>query len=185
MKTFERVILFVGAAMMVGLLVKLDSAAVWANITQVGWGLAILVVIHLVDHLINAQAWRLSFNTSEGAAVPFWRLVTVRIAGDGVNYLTPSATIAGEVVRPAMLGNEVPVEARVASVVVAKFTQSLGQALFILTGIVFIAAARIPVADQFKGWFYAAAACLTTVFTALILYAVLVRKDKEDSPPAS
>ncbi|MBI5624893.1 MAG: flippase-like domain-containing protein [Elusimicrobia bacterium] len=185
MKTLERVILVVGAAMMVGLLIKLDPAAVWANIMQVGWGLAILVPIHIVDHIINAQAWKLSFNPSEGARVPFWRLVWVRVAGDGVNYLTPSATIAGEVVRPAMLGTEVPSEARVASVVVAKFTQSLGQALFILTGIVFIAAARIPVADEFKGWFYAAVACLTAVFTALVLYAVLARKSKEEAAEPS
>ncbi|MFA6319123.1 MAG: lysylphosphatidylglycerol synthase domain-containing protein, partial [Elusimicrobiota bacterium] len=177
----ERVILHVGFAVMAGLLFKLDTAAVWANLGQVGWGFAVLVVIHLVDHVINAQAWRLSFNPSEGRAVPFWRLVAVRIAGDGVNYLTPSATIAGEVVRPGMLGDEVPSEARVASVVVAKFTQSLGQALFILTGIVFVAAARIPVADEFKGWFYAAVACLTAVFTSLVLYAVLARKSREEA----
>ncbi|MBI4677931.1 MAG: flippase-like domain-containing protein [Elusimicrobia bacterium] len=180
MKAFERIILLVGVAMMVVLLVKLDPSAVWARILEVGWGMALLVLIHTVDHVINAHAWRLAFRPAQGAAVPFWRLVAVRIAGDGVNYLTPSATIAGEVVRPGMLGMEVAPEAKVASVVVAKFTQSLGQALFILTGIVFIAAARIPVADQFKGWFYAAVACLTAVFTALILYAVLARKSKEE-----
>lgn len=185
MKTFERIILLVGAATMVVLLVKLDAHAVLGHLLQVGWGMAFLVPFHAVDHVINAWAWRFAFNPREGAAVPFWRLIFARIAGDGVNYLTPSATIAGEVVRPGMLGDHAPADAKVASVVVAKFTQSLGQALFILSGIVFIAAARIPVAAGFRGWFYAAIACLTAIFVALILYAAFARKSREEEAKAA
>ena len=72
----------------------------------------------------------------------------MRIAGDGVNYLTPSAQIGGEFVRPGMMRSKLPDDVKVTSVLVAKITQSVGQAFFILSGLGFLLHAHL---FQFEG----------------------------------
>jgi hypothetical protein len=74
------------------------------------------------------------------------------VAGDGVNYLTPSATIAGEIIRPGMLGGYLPAEARNSSVVVAKFAQSLGQACFALVGLLVLIPLRLGFLSGRQVW---------------------------------
>jgi len=68
--------------------------------------------------------------------------VRVRIAGDGVNYLTPSGNIAGEFVRPGMLRTDLSEDAKVTSVVIAKAAQAVGQALFVLFGLIYLLNAK-------------------------------------------
>ena len=135
---FGRLVLAAGLATFVFLLWKFDPAAVWSQVSQVGAGILILLPIHIFDHALGAMAWRFTFSAEDACAIPFWTLVKVRVAGDGVNYLTPSGTIAGEFVRPEMLGNLRSEEVKNASVVLTKITQSLAQALFILLGLVFV-----------------------------------------------
>src|SRR5439155_1065061 len=67
------------------------------------------------------------------------------LAGDAINYLTPSATIAGEYARVAMLGDRLGADIRAASVVVAKSAQTLAQAVFIAAGL-FLLGARFVIA---------------------------------------
>ncbi|MBI5239499.1 MAG: flippase-like domain-containing protein [Elusimicrobia bacterium] len=138
MKNFERLVLAVGFATLALLVWKFDPGTVWGFVSSVGWGFLVILPMQLCDHMLNAVGWRYAFSAPDAARIPFWRLVRVRVAGDGVNYLTPSATIAGEIVRPALLGDGLPAQTRNSSVVVAKVTQSLGQALFAMAGLLLL-----------------------------------------------
>jgi glycosyltransferase 2 family protein len=123
-----------------GLLVwRIDLAVVHAALVQLGWGMALIVGQEIVAHLFNAVAWRFAFMPGDARAVPLGELVRLRIAGDAVNYLTPTATLGGEVARAAMLraGRDPGVGA--VSVIIAKATQTLAQALFITAGLVLVA----------------------------------------------
>lgn len=135
---FSRVILAAGLVSFAFLIWKFDPAVVWAQVSAAGLGILILLPIHIVDHAFGALAWKFTFSPEDARAMPFWTLVKVRIAGDGVNYLTPSGTIAGELVRPGMLGSLRSEEVKNASVVLTKITQSLAQALFIVLGLGFV-----------------------------------------------
>ena len=55
------------------------------------------------------MGWALAFPRGE-RPVSAWRLFGARLAGDGVNYLTPSATVGGELLRVRLLGPHVSVE---------------------------------------------------------------------------
>ena len=143
MKYFERIVLAVGFVTLAVLVWKFDPGTVWGLVSRVGWGFLVILPMQLCDHALNAVGWRYAFAAADAARVPFWQLVRVRVAGDGVNYLTPSATIAGEIVRPGMLGERLPAETRNSSVVVAKFSQSLGQALFALVGMLVLVPLRL------------------------------------------
>jgi hypothetical protein len=151
-KHFERIILAVGFLTLAVLLWKFHPATVWGLFCRVGWGFAIILPMQLCDHLLNAVGWRYAFARADAARVPFWQLVRVRVAGDGVNYLTPSATIAGEIIRPGMLERYLPAEARNSSVVVAKFAQSLGQACFAMVGLLVLIPLRLGFLSGGQVW---------------------------------
>ncbi len=146
-------ILALGSATFLYLLWSFGPLRVWDLFRGFGWGFAVLLPFQYLDHMLNASGWRLAFTPAQAAKVSFWELVRVRIAGDGVNYLTPSASIAGEFVRPGMLRSPLPHDAKVSSVVVAKAAQAAGQGLFVLLGLVYLINAR---AYDFKagqaGW---------------------------------
>jgi uncharacterized membrane protein YbhN (UPF0104 family) len=98
----------------------------------------------------NTGGWALAFPRGE-RPVSVWRLLGARLAGDGVNYLTPSASVGGELLRVRLLGPEVSSSLRWASVSVAKIGQSLAQAVFILLGLA-IVAPGLAVTRGWLGW---------------------------------
>jgi hypothetical protein len=61
----------------------------------------------------------------------------MRIAGDAVNYVTPSAAVGGELVRVALLRRFVPAVPAIASVVLLVVTQFFSQLIFAAAGIVY------------------------------------------------
>lgn len=160
MKVLEKIILAAGLATMAYLLYKLDASSIWANVAHIGLGLPLILILPVPDHFLNALGWKFSFSSQDARPLRLWKLMLIRIAGDGVNYLTPSATIAGEVVRPAMLEAAAPAEAKIASVVVARFTQSVGQALFIMIGLIIVVTGKIPAIEGLplihfiRRWFF-------------------------------
>ncbi|MDD5627557.1 MAG: lysylphosphatidylglycerol synthase domain-containing protein [Elusimicrobia bacterium] len=152
MKHFERLVVVVGFLTLLGLLWKFEPGTVWGLVSGVGWGFLIILPMQLCDHILNAVGWRYAFAEADAARVSFWQLVRVRVAGDGVNYLTPSATIAGEIIRPAMLGAHIPAHSRNSSVVVAKVAQSLGQAGFAMVGLLVLIPLRLGFLSGAQVW---------------------------------
>lgn len=192
MKWLERLIIVLGLGVLIGLLWKLDAAAVWKHASVIGWGMLLILTQQVVDHILNAWGWVFAFNPRDGAKLSFTRLIAVRVIGDGLNYLTPSATIAGELVRPALVHGELPWERKVASVVTARFTQSLGQALFIMLGLAYMVYtwplhAGLPLMEFIRDWFFIPMGVLALTVAALLVYAFKTWKMKrpEDKPEAA
>lgn len=139
----KKLITLAGLGTLGYLLWRFDARLVWAETSAVGIGFLLIVPFQVLDHALNALAWSFAFKPKDAAAVPLWRLVIVRMAGDGVNYLTPSGNIAGEFVRPGMIADLRPPVVTVTSVLVAKFTQAFGQAAFIIGGILLVLHGRL------------------------------------------
>ena len=133
-RLFTALVVALGLGTFLYLLWRFDPASVWARLKDFGPGFLAVLPFQLFDHMLNAAGWQLAFPRDAARRVSFWDLVRVRVAGDGVNYLTPSGNLAGEFVRPAMLRSDLSSEAKIASVFVAKAAQASGQALFILLG---------------------------------------------------
>lgn len=142
---FTVLVLALGASTFAYLLWTFGPAEIWTRLRDFGWGFALVIPFQLLDHAINAYGWRLAFAPEAAAKTSLADLVRVRIAGDGVNYLTPSGNIAGEFVRPGMLRADLPAEVKSASVVVAKATQAAGQALFVIMGLGWLLLGRFEV----------------------------------------
>jgi hypothetical protein len=184
-RLLEKLLLIAGFVTMAGLFWKLDPGAVWKHIEPIGLGMILILGQQFIDHAFNSWGWAFSFTRKDAQGVSFWRLFLIRISGDGVNYLTPTATIAGEVVRPAMLGDAAPEEVKIASVVVARFTQSVGQALFIMIGLLSIAWIGIPGIEHLplmgfiREWLFIPGGILALTLSTLIVYSAWAWKNPE------
>jgi len=140
---FTRLVVVAGVATFLCLLWRFDPARVWRQLVAFGWGFAVLMPFQILDHMLNAWGWKLAFPPESAGGVGFWDLVRVRVAGDGVNYLTPSANIGGEFVRPGMLRSSLSDDVKITSVLVAKVTQSVGQAFFVISGVGYLLHAHL------------------------------------------
>lgn len=140
---FTRLVLVLGTLTFLSLLWKFDPGRVARHLLAFGWGFAVLLPFQILDHMLNAFGWTLAFPPDAARKAGFWDLVRIRVAGDGVNYLTPSANIGGEFVRPGMLAADLSDDVKVTSVLVAKVTQSVGQAFFILSGLGYLLHAQL------------------------------------------
>jgi uncharacterized membrane protein YbhN (UPF0104 family) len=126
--------LALGAAVLAGTVWAIGVDTLVQDLRTIGWGLAAIVLVESLSVVLNTCGWALGFPSGE-RPVSAPRLLAARLAGDGVNYLTPSATIGGELLRLRLLGPQVPASLRLVSVSVAKIGQSLAQAVFILLGL--------------------------------------------------
>jgi hypothetical protein len=133
----ELVCLLLGSAVLVGTVAAIGVDGVVRDLRVIGWGLAVILLVEGVSVLLNTGGWALAFPRGE-RVVSMRRLLAARLAGDGVNYLTPSATVGGELLRLRLLGRDVPAALRWASVSVAKVGQSVAQAVFILLGLTLV-----------------------------------------------
>ena len=154
-----------GGAILALLLYRLGFSAVAQQLWLVGWGWLFIIGQEILPILANTGGWRYAFPAPE-RTVKFWPLLKMRLAGDSANYLVPSATVGGEILRISLLRGSTSVPVGAASVTLAKFTQFLGQALFIALGLL-LAAPFAPLKPGLLPWLWAVlAGCL--VFMGLI-----------------
>jgi uncharacterized protein (TIRG00374 family) len=133
----ERALLVAGLGLFGVLLYEVGPAAVVVNIRTAGWGILLLVAQELLAYGCNTLGWWYAF-PAPGPGVRFRRLLAARIAGDAVNYVTPTATLGGEFVRVRMLREDVAATPVVASVAIAKLSQTVAQMAFIVAGLAIV-----------------------------------------------
>jgi len=135
----NKLLVSLGALGLDVLLWRIDLHTVPQALFHVGWGMALVLSQEIVAHVLNASGWRFAFTREIAARFTFGELVRLRVAGDAINYVTPTATIGGEVARTAMLSEACGVDDRAVSVIIAKATQTLAQAFFITAGLSVVA----------------------------------------------
>jgi uncharacterized protein (TIRG00374 family) len=137
-------LLLLGAGMLAALVLRDDPGAVLASIARLSWRLPIILAIPAIPvALLDTLGWRFAFARDRA---PFGTLVAARLAGEAFNLTTPTAALGGEAVKAWLLRHRVPVDVSVPSLVIAKTTITIAQALFLLLGLV--AAAHLAMPDS-------------------------------------
>ena len=136
MKRLPRVFLAAGIALFVFLLWRIGPGVLAADLRRVGARLGILVALGAATFAFDTLGWRFAIPREE-RGIPFRSLFAMRIAGDAVNYVTPSAAVGGELVRIALLRRFVPAVPAIASVVLLVIVQFFSQLIFVAAGIVY------------------------------------------------
>jgi putative membrane protein len=136
-RVIEHGFLIAGLVLFAVLLHEIGARTVVANVRTVSWGISLIVLQETLAIAANTLGWRYAFPWPP-PPIGFLPLMAARLAGDAVNYVTPTATLGGEFVRVRLLRERIPTTAVVASVAIAKLTQTVGQIAFVVVGFLFV-----------------------------------------------
>ena len=150
MSAARRLLLVIGAGFTLSLLLAMDGMKVKANLAKVGWGFVFILGQEILAFAANTVGWWLVFPAERRPALG-GRLLRARMAGDAVNYATPTASLGGEVVRVDLVKDEVGATATTTSVAIAKLTQAFGHALYITLGLL-LGASALPALEGGPAW---------------------------------
>jgi uncharacterized membrane protein YbhN (UPF0104 family) len=133
MRKLNAALLLLGVAFLVYLLVKVGPANLWRELTFLGWGLLPLILAEGLGNLAHTLGWRRCLHHSH-RNVPLGRLFGMAMAGYALNYLTPSASIAGEVSKASLLTSNQNGPQAASSVLADKLTMSFAHLLLVALG---------------------------------------------------
>jgi uncharacterized protein (TIRG00374 family) len=120
-------------ALLAALVARNDPAVVLASIADLHWRLVVVILFPAVlVALFDTLGWHYAFLRD---SVPFRALFASRLAGEAFNMTTPTAAVGGEAIKAWLLRGYAPLDATLASVIVAKTTITLGQGVFFLVGV--------------------------------------------------
>jgi len=134
MRVFRWLATLVGLAIMVILVVRVGSDEALIEAARgLGWRSLLVCLPFGLIMAVDTLGWRYAFAYDR---VPFLRLMAARVAGEAVNIMTALASVGGDAIKKRFLRPHVPYREGIASVIIAKTTITLSQALFLLVGVV-------------------------------------------------
>ncbi|MFI4988266.1 MAG: lysylphosphatidylglycerol synthase domain-containing protein [Alphaproteobacteria bacterium] len=123
-----------GMALAASLVVYQGAGAVLGMLSTLGWGLAPLILVHLLQLTFCALAWRPLI--ARGARRPLLTLLKIRWIREGTNGLLPLAYIGGQIIGARMLAFQgLSGDLAGASVVVDITSEVATQFLFTIAGV--------------------------------------------------
>lgn len=137
MKKFHTWSVLVGVALLIVLVWSIGLDALWRDLTLLGWGLVPLVLIEGVADIFHTFGWRHCLSGVH-RQLPFWRIFGIRMAGTSINYLTPTASLGGEVTKGTLLSLHHQGAEAATAVIVGKLSYALAQLIFAVAGSVVI-----------------------------------------------
>ena len=144
----ERTLVVAGLVLLAGLVRALGGATLVANLRLVGWGIVAIIAQEILAIVANTLGWRAAFPAGRPPPA-FAQLLAARIAGDAVNYVTPTATLGGEFTRARLLEGRASSLDLATSIAVAKLSQVVAQVAFVCIGLVLVLAV-VPLASSVR-----------------------------------
>lgn len=132
----------IGTALFVYVLAQTGASEIWHNITNLGAGLLIILLISSIRYLARSYAWLRCTSVGERAgerAVGFSALLRARIAGEAIGDLTFGPVVA-EPMRIVALGNRLSVSSGVSSLAVEHISYAMTSSLMVAAGSILLLA---------------------------------------------
>ncbi|HMI39197.1 MAG TPA: lysylphosphatidylglycerol synthase transmembrane domain-containing protein, partial [Nitrospiraceae bacterium] len=129
-------LLFVGLLAIAFIVWHIGPGRIYDVASQLGpVALLVMLIPSFIMYLAEAYGWKVTLGPT-AKAIPFWRVLAIKTAGEVVNMTTPAGYIGGEPLKAYLLTKyHVPMVEGLASVVIAKTTKTIAEVLFILLGI--------------------------------------------------
>jgi glycosyltransferase 2 family protein len=130
---FLRAGLFVGGLVVLAILVvRVGLDSVLTVLSRLSWWQLVLVSIpYGLIMAVDTLGWRYAFISRPP---PYLRMLAARTAGEAVNIVTALGSVGGEAVKVWLLRPAVPYDESVPSIVIAKTTSTMAQALLLVVG---------------------------------------------------
>jgi uncharacterized protein (TIRG00374 family) len=129
-----RALLLVGGVLLLGFLVsRVGMDALTATLGRLSWWELVLICLpYALIMAVDTLGWRFAFTSQPP---PYLRLLAARTAGEALNVVTAVGSVGGEAVKVWLLRGATSYEESVPSVVIAKTTATIAQALFLALGL--------------------------------------------------
>ena len=130
------ILLTLGLIVLSLLVWHIGPANIYEAATRLGPSSLLAILIpSVIMYSVEAYGWKVVLGRA-AQRVPFWRLLTIRSAGEVVNMTTPTAYLGGEPLKAYLLKKQgVPIAEGAASVVIAKTTMTIAEVVYILMGV--------------------------------------------------
>ena len=133
MRAVKIVLLVLGAVLLGVLVYRVGAEPILETLRRLAWWQFPLVCLpYAVIMAADTLGWRFAFARDRA---PFWRLYGARLAGEALNVVTAIGAVGGEVAKAWLVRRDVTYEESVPSIVIAKTSMTLAQALFLLGGL--------------------------------------------------
>jgi lysylphosphatidylglycerol synthase-like protein len=121
-----------GLALLVWVVWKAGPAEIAADVRQVGWGLALIVVIGGMRFLLRAAAWRLCLDPPHRLQLK--DAFAAVICGDAIGNLTPLGPLVGEPAKAAFVRGRVALAPALTALAIENLLYTLSAAAMIAAG---------------------------------------------------
>ena len=115
-----------GTALLIYLIRRVGPEKIAEDITALGWGLALVIALGGVSHVVKTFAWRMTLTGWVGK-VSLLRMFQLRLASEAVGQMGVFGQLFGEGLRISAHDPSIPIDSRISSVI-------LDRALLIITG---------------------------------------------------
>jgi uncharacterized protein (TIRG00374 family) len=133
MRIVKLVLLVLGIAAIAFSVHRIGWAPVVEALDRLTWWQLVLVCLpYAAITAVDTLGWRFAFPRDPA---PFRRLLGARLAGEALNLVTAVGSVGGEAVKTWLIRRDVAYAESVPSVVIAKTTLTIAQALFLLIGV--------------------------------------------------
>ena len=132
---FVKLLLFVAGAILLAVLIhRVGAEPILTTLRTLAWWQFILICLpYAVILAVDTLGWRFAFARDRA---PFWRLYGARLAGEALNVVTALGSVGGEAAKAWLVRRDVSYAESVPSIVIAKTTIVIAQAIFLVIGIV-------------------------------------------------
>jgi len=114
------------------------------------WGLSLTIALETVARAANTLGWWVTI-VNRPRGLHFRELFAARIAGEAVDYVTPTAQLGGQPVMASMVRRKLRMPEGLASVVIAALAEAIGQIGFVTAALLI----SIPLATQVQSLWWA------------------------------
>ena len=137
MKKLHALMLILGLAFVVYLIRRIGIAELWRELTTLGWGLVPIVCSEGLAELFHAISWRYCLSGPH-RSIPLLRLFRISMAGYAISYLTPTASLGGDVTKAGLLALSHKGPEAVSAVLIGKLSFALAHLCFVVLGSILI-----------------------------------------------
>jgi uncharacterized membrane protein YbhN (UPF0104 family) len=126
-------LLIIGMLILGILVYRIGATPIVETLRQLTWWqFAIVCLPYAATSVADTLGWQFAFSSNR---TPFLRLLGARIAGEALNIVTAVGQVGGEAVKAWLVRRDVSYEESVPSLIIAKTTITIAQALFLVIGI--------------------------------------------------
>lgn len=118
------------------LIYKVGPSNIYQHLSLLKWKMLFLLLPYPLVFVLDTLGWKYSFKERK---TKFRDLFSVRLAGEAVNAIIPSANFAGEPVKAYLLKQyNIPMVDGLASVVISRTIMTITQIIFVMLGVGFL-----------------------------------------------